>query len=226
AALGHTDRARQLLNQDATRLDLRIGTGDFGEQPPSSHHIYFWSIGAHRAPLDTAAQFGHLKTRDAMLAFATPLQRFRHACRRADADHAKAIVRAEPGILGTIGPDDHRMLSDAAWDGDAAAVRLMLGLGFDPATPGHDAGNALHCASWQGAADVVAALLESAAGRALINAREPHHGSTPLGWCCHGSLHGPRDKDFAQVAALLIAHGATVEPFEASEEVEDILSAR
>jgi ankyrin repeat protein len=99
----------------------------------------------------------------------------------------------------------------------------MLSLGFDPATPGQDSGTALHCASWQGSAATVAAILATPAGRALIDLRDPHHGSTVLGWCCHGSLHGPRGGDHAAVARLLLAHGATVESLDASDAVEQVL---
>ncbi len=223
AALGRTDDVRALLTQDSSLLDLRTGHNAYGAQPPSSDHIYTWSIGANRTPLDVAAQFEQYETLSAMLEFATPAQRLHSACRRADADAARAVMREHPALMSSLTPRDRRAITDAAWDGDAAAVALMLDLGFDPGTTGHDAGTALHCASWQGSAETVAAILATPAGRALIDAREPHHGSTPLGWCCHGSLHGPRAGDFAQVARVLIAHGAAVEPFDASEAVEQVL---
>lgn len=223
AALGRTDDVRSQLSRDPARLELRTAQGPYGAQPPSADHIYTWSLGANRSPLDVAAQFEHPETLVAMLTFATPVQRLRAACRRADAAAAHAVVREHPTLMRTLAAGDRRAITDSAWDGDAAAVTLMLALGFDPGTPGHDAGTALHCASWQGSAETVAAILATPPGRALIDSREPHHGSTALGWCCHGSLHGPRAGDFVEVARLLIAHGATVEPFEASEAVEQVL---
>jgi hypothetical protein len=39
-------------------------------------------------------------------------------------------------------------------------------------------------------------------------AGDAQHGGTPLGWCCHGSLHGNRTHDHAEVARLLLAAGA------------------
>jgi hypothetical protein len=226
SALGRTDEVRARLKADPTVLELRTGHDAFGAQPPSADHIYTWSIGVNRSPLDVAAQFEQHETLDAMLPYATPVQRLRFACRLADAETAQAIVRAQPGLVASLAPRDRRAITDAAWDGNAAAVALMLSLGFDPGTPGHDSGTALHCASWQGSAETVAAILATPAGRALIDAREPNHGSTALGWCCHGSLHGPRGGDHAEVARLLIAHGAIVEPFEASDEVEGVLNSR
>jgi len=223
AALGLTDEVRARLTENPALLELRTGHDAYGAHPPSADHIYTWSIGVNRSPLDVAAQFEQRETLEAMLPFATPVQRLRFACRRADAEAAQAIIRAEPSIVQSLAARDRRAITDAAWDGNAAAVALMLALGFDPGTPGHDSGTALHCASWQGSAASVAAILATPAGRAIIDAREPNHGSTALGWCCHGSLNGPRDGDHAEVARLLIAHGATVEPFEASEAVEQVL---
>jgi hypothetical protein len=67
AALGLTDRARTMLEREPALLDLRTGRGAYGERPPSSQHIYFWTIGDGRSPLDVAAQFGQDATMQAML---------------------------------------------------------------------------------------------------------------------------------------------------------------
>ncbi len=225
AALGLTDDARAMLRRDATLLDEQTGRGRYADVPPSSSHIYLWTIGSNRSPLDVAAQFGHDDTLAAMLPFATPVQRLRLVCRRADAVGARALMREHPNVVSSLGRDDLRAITDAAWDGNAPAVTLMLELGFDPATPGQDMGTALHCASWQGSAPTVAAILAHPAARLLITHRESHHGGTPLGWCCHGSLHGPHEGDFVQVAKLLLEAGAQREALEASDEVEAVLAA-
>lgn len=224
SALGMTDVARSMLEREPTLLDAQTGHGQYAAIPPSSQHIYVWTIGSNRSPLDVAAQFGHPDTLDAMLPFATPVQQLRLACRRADAAAARALVRAHPSLVASLGAADQRAITDAAWDGNASAVALMLELGFDPATPGQDSGTALHCAAWQGSAATIEAILQHPAGRALVDHREPNHGSTALGWCCHGSLHGPRGGDFAAVARMLVASGSPVEPFDASDEVEAVLA--
>jgi len=74
AALGLTDRARALLQRDPALLDEQTGRGTYAEMPPSSFHIYFWSIGSDLSPLTVATQFGHDDTLAAMQAFATPGQ--------------------------------------------------------------------------------------------------------------------------------------------------------
>ncbi|HEX6053599.1 MAG TPA: ankyrin repeat domain-containing protein, partial [Gemmatimonadaceae bacterium] len=43
AALGLADRARELLEADPSLLDLNTSRGEYGEKPPSSYHIYFWT---------------------------------------------------------------------------------------------------------------------------------------------------------------------------------------
>lgn len=54
-----------------------------------------------------------------------------------------------------MSPSQHRALADAALEGDARAVALLLSLGFDPRVPGHDSGSALHLAAWAGAVEMV-----------------------------------------------------------------------
>jgi ankyrin repeat protein len=212
AALGLTDRARQMLETDPGLLALRTGQGVYGEKLPSSYHIYVWTIGTSLTPLDVAAQFEHPETVAMMSRFATPVGRFQAACRAGNAALARAIHRQEPGLVAGMAPGEHRLITDAAWAGDADAVELMLELGFDPRTPGHDGGTALHCAAWQGSAATVEALLRHPLGLACVPVADAHYGATPLGWCCHGSLHGPRTGDHARIALLLLRAGARPGP--------------
>ena len=225
AALGLTSRVRSLLEADASLLDVRTGRGDYGEKPPSSYHIYFWTIGDGLSPLDVASQFEQTGTVEVMLAFATPAQRLISACRQGDADSARAIVRDHPRIVASMAPDQHRAISDAAWSGDARAVGLMLELGFDPRTPGHDSGTALHCAAWEGSVETVEALLRHSDARTLLSIRDARYGATPLGWCCHGSLHGNTRRDHATVARRLVDAGAEVgrDATDASPSVQAVL---
>jgi ankyrin repeat protein len=226
AALGLADRISAMLQADPILLDLRIGRGDYAEQPPSSYHIYFWTIGDSRSPLDVAAQFEQQQALRIMSEFASPLQRLLLACRRNDEAQARLLLREHPGIIESMTTDDHRAISDAAWNGDARAVALMSELGFDPRTPGHDSGTALHCAAWEGSAETVAVLLRRPDARSLVAIRDAHYGGTPLGWCCHGSRFGNTSHDHAGVARLLLEAGARPGPDtgEASPSVEAVLS--
>ncbi|HEY0808672.1 MAG TPA: ankyrin repeat domain-containing protein, partial [Longimicrobiales bacterium] len=159
AALGLSDVVQSMLAANRDLLNLRTGQSEYGEKPPSSYHIYTWTIGDSRSPLDVAAQFEQQETLAVMLQFASPQQRLQLACRRGDEAGARAVVRDHPGLIESMSPEDHRALADAAWNGDARAVTLMLELGFDPRVTGHNAGTPLHLAAWEGSAEVVRALL-------------------------------------------------------------------
>src|SRR6267154_457028 len=226
AALGLSARARAMLQDNPKLLDLRTGQGDYAEHPPSSYHIYFWTIGDSRSPLEVAAQFEQQETVATMMEFTSSLQRLLLACRRGDEAGARALLRENPGIIESMTPGDHRAISDAAWHGDARAVALMSDLGFDPRTPGHDSGTAWHCAAWEGSADTVAVLLRRGDAPDLVSIRDAHYNATPLGWCCHGSLFGNTKHDHAGVAKLLLEAGARPGPgpIEASPSVEAVLT--
>ena len=231
AALGLTDRVRAMLQANAALLDQRTGQGDYGERPPSSYHIYLWTIGPNLTPLQTAAQFRQGQTVEFMRQFASAEQRLMLACHEGNSRDARAIVASEPGIVERLGPDDRRALTDAAWRANAPAVDLMLELGFDPSvvsTTGATGGTALHCAAWEGSVECVTAILRFPAGRALVHVLDASFHGTPLGWCCHGSLNcGRSGANHAEVARLLIAGGAraTDGMRAASEPVRNVIDA-
>jgi ankyrin repeat protein len=135
-------------------------------------------------------------------------------------------LRENPGIIESMTADDHRAITDAAWNGNARAVALMSEIGFDPRTPGQDTGTALHCAAWVGSTETVAALLRRPDAQTLLSIRDAMHGGTPLGWCFHGSRFGNTSHDHAGVAKLLLEAGAQPGPdsIEASPAVKAVLS--
>jgi ankyrin repeat protein len=226
AALGLTQRMRALLDADASLVELRTGLGEYGEQPPSSFHIYTWTIGQHLSPLQVAAQFGHDETLDLLRSFASLKHRLIAACARGRRQEAIDLLDDSPGLLDELTTADLRVLPDAGWAGHEAAVDLMLSIGFDPAATGQDGGTVLHCAAWQGSAACVETALRHDGVRALLEARDGVHGSTPLGWCCHGSRHcASRAADHAQVARLLLQAGARPGPNldDATDEVRDVI---
>lgn len=208
AALGETSRALVLVEHNPDVLTLRTGQGAYAEVPPSSYHIYLWTIGANLTPLQTAARFGHHATIAALEPYADDAQRLLLACHLGDREKARAIMRNNPDIVATLGPDDRRALTNEAWTANAKAVTLMLELGFDPSEEANG-GTALHCAAWEGCAECVEALLRYDSGRALLAVRDPHFGGTPLDWCRHGAANCSRKgADHAAVERLLVAAAA------------------
>jgi ankyrin repeat protein len=213
AALGLTDRLRSLLAADPSLVSARTSTGTYAEQPPSSFHIYNWTLGKNLSPLQVAAQFGHDDAVEALWAFASPKDRLITACTRGREQDARAVLDAHPGLLGELTPADARALPDAGWAGNEAAVDLMLRLGFDAAAQGQDGGTVLHCAAWQGAVESVRAALGHESARAHVETRDPTHDSTPLGWCFHGAQYRANPEgDYPAVARLLLEAGARPGP--------------
>jgi hypothetical protein len=230
AALGLTNLALALVDADPSVLELRTSQGAYAEQPPSSYHIYAWTIGPNLTPLQTAARFGRGETVDALRRVAPIEPRFLLACHQGDRDAALALVSAYPGLVESLGTADKRALADEAWAANAPAVELMMELGFDPTVISSNGGagaTALHCAAWEGSARSVAAILRHPARAQLVRTRDATHHGTPLGWCCHGSLHcGRRGAEHAEVARLLIGAGANPEPeMEASPAVQAVLAS-
>jgi ankyrin repeat protein len=224
AALGLTERLRRLLQENPSLIELRTGHGYYGEQPPSSFHIYTWTIGQHLSPLQVAAQFEQHEAFDILQAFASPKDRFVAACAQARVQEATELLRKWPRLLNDLNADDMRVLPDAGWAGNEAAVDFMLAIGFDAAATGQDGGTVLHCAAWQGAAACVAAALRYGHARALIEVRDRVHGSTPLGWCCHGARYcANKSGDYPAVAQLLLDAGARPGP-NLEDAPEDVLA--
>lgn len=216
AALGLTERVRAMVADDPHVLELRTSQGHYAEQPPSSYHIYQWTLGPSLTPMQVAVRRGHRETLAAMMPTASPVQRLLLACHEGNGDDARAIVRENPGIVEGLTGADRRALTDEAWTANAPAVALMMELGFDPAAPaltGPGGGNALHCAAWEGSTACVAAIVKYPSGRALLASHDPSYNGTPLSWCWHGAENcGRLGADHRGVALLLVQAGAKPSP--------------
>ena len=193
AAVGHDVAIlRALLDADAP-LDARRDDGRTA-----------WQLamrGGHAAAAAFLAERGATAT-------LSPVDELVAACAARDADVARRIAAAHPGIVATLGPDDRDALGLAVLTDDLATVTLMTGLGWPLTHEGEWGGTPLHWAAWNGRTAIVRQLL--AAG-APVNARDSRYGSSPLAWCCHGSVHCDRanDIDHPAIAAMLLDAGAT-----------------
>lgn len=211
AALGLSERARDILESDPSVLSWRTGQGRYAENAPGSFHIYQWTLGATLSPLQVAAGRGMKDTLRVMEEYASLSERLIAACHAGDREKAMVIVDEHPRVMDTLTPTQRHAVADEAWRANGPAVALLLELGFDPAQPGHMRASALHLASWQGSVESVSAILSDPGGRALIDVREASHQGTPLSWCCHGSRNcGSPKADHGAVARLLISAGSKV----------------
>jgi ankyrin repeat protein len=207
ARLGDLALATRLLDADPACVSARINEPGYAPVPPFS--TYCWSIGFDLSPHDVALRFGHTDVH-ALLAARSPSRvRFVQALLSADERGARDLLTGEPTLMASMTRTEHGHLAHAIFQGHYAAAALMLRLGFDPSAPGVDGGSALHAACWVGNVALVEAIV--AHGGVPIDARDPTHGGTPLGWAAFGSVHRrAQGAAYPAVIDRLVAAGADI----------------
>jgi len=207
-------------------IGLLIGHGADPAQPGPDGHTAAWLATVYgRADLE--ADLG-------TQADVTDTARFAGACRRGDRATATAIQAADPTVASRLAQGERAALVHAAEAGDAAAVALMLDLGFPvAATRLDDGATALHAAAYAGSAPVVRLLIERGAELEALDARWQ---AAPLDWAAVGSGYRPGSAphpDWAATVRALIEAGASTagislgpdDPKPPSPEVADLLRA-
>lgn len=207
ARLGDIALATRLLDTDPASVAARINKPGYPPVPP--FNIYCWSIGFGMSAHEAALKFDHRDVHDLLAARSPARIRFINALLTADEHAAKAVLAEDPSLLPSLTRQDHAHLAQAIFHERFDAADLMLTLGFDPAAPGVDGGSALHAACWVGSVRMVERLL--ARGGVPLDARDPTHQSTPLGWAAFGSVHRrAAGADYPAVADRLVAAGADI----------------
>jgi hypothetical protein len=109
-------------------------------------------------------------------------------------------------VWSTLTPEQHTVIADAAHADNAAAVVLMLDLGFDPLARGVDQWEPVRWAAFHGNVPMLQRLLVH---NPPIGVPDPTYGGTPIGQCLYGSRHGwnCRKGDFATAVRLLLDAG-------------------
>lgn len=161
------------------------------------------------SPHEVASRFGHGDVHELLTGRSPTRFRLIDAIRAADKHAVNATLAEEPSLLPSMTREDHSQLAQALFHERFDAADLMLRLGFDPAAPGVDGGTALHAACWVGNVRMVERLLTR--GGVALDARDPTHQSTPLGWAAFGSVHRRAPgADYPAVADRLVAAGADI----------------
>jgi ankyrin repeat protein len=207
ARLGDVALAARLLDADPSCAGARVNQPGYDPVPPS--HIYCWLLGFGSSPHEVAARFGHHDVAGLLAARSSPRVRFVNALAAADEKAATAVLAGSPSLVSSLSREEHGHLALAIFHERFEAADLMIGLGFDPAAPGVDGGTALHAACWVGNARLVERLI--AHGGVPLDARDPTHRSTPLGWAAFGAAHRRAPgADYPGVAERLVAAGADI----------------
>lgn len=202
----HGDRAlaERALQEDPDGLGSVVGTGKFTAQTGGDIYSYILTGGAR--PLPVAAHFRHEALTEWLLTKASPAERLLFFCIEGKEAAASEVLSRHPGLLEALTPAELRALPDAVLNGNRPGIRTCLALGFPLHGRGMDQGSVLHLAAWKGDKELVGELIRRGAN--LEDAQDAH-GSTPLGWACHGSRFcGSTEGDYPGVVGVLLAAGA------------------
>jgi hypothetical protein len=207
ARLGDAALATRLLDADPGCAAARVNEPGYPPVPPFA--IYCWTLGFGVSPHEVAARFGHPEVHELLVASSPVRARLITALLAGDEQPVRALLAEAPSLLSSLTPPEHGHLAHAVFQQRFAAAELMLRLGFDPAAPGPDGGTALHAACWVGSVPLVEHIL--ARGGVPVDARDPTHDSTPLGWAAFGSVHRRAPGgDYPGLADRLVAAGADI----------------
>ncbi len=146
---------------------------------------------------------------------------FLAACTSANRAEATRLLKEMPGIFGTLTEAQLRLLPDKASQGELAAVKVMVEMGWPVAARGGDwNASALNLAVFRGDAEMTAYLLDHGASW------EERHGfgGNVMGTLGYGSSYEPAEGGVCLACAeLLVAHGMPLptEEYNFSEEVTE-----
>jgi ankyrin repeat protein len=206
ARLGDAALAKKLIEENPNCLAARVNIDGYDRVP--RFNIYCWTLGFYMSPHEVALKFEHRDVYELLWKHSSPKVRLLEAAMRADEPAARQAIREDSTLPSSLMPADHALLAHAVFQNREAAAKLMLELGFDPMARGQDGGTALHMAAWVANLELIDKLLARGAD---VNAIDPTHGSTVLGWAAYGSVHRRREgADYVAAVERLVAAGADV----------------
>jgi hypothetical protein len=233
ARLGDVDLADRLIAQDPSSLRARVNAAGYDRVPP--FNIYCWTLGWFLSPHEVALKFNQAATYQRLWDNSPTDVRWTIACSRDDTSTARQLLKEHPDLPRQISPQDQQVLPFSMFHNRIDAVKLMLSAGFDPMARGTDGGTLLHCAAWHGNVEIVRLLLTEHRDRVDLNAVDPTHNATPLGWTAHGSKYSflKESGDYPAVARMLVEAGArlnrsgppTPAQRETDEQIQKLLGA-
>ena len=241
-----TAKVRLLLEHDAGReVERSLLWAIYRERSPEvlrllvehGADLHAWDEQNERTPYGLAWRMGRPDLCELLADLGArrevgPVDELIGLCFAGDRAGAERLAREDPERAERVRSEFFEALHQAAAEGRAAAVEILLDLGVPIDLPGQMGGTPLHHAAWWGHGDVVALLL--ARGADLHRRAEPGTGGTPLAWTAHGSFHSPGPvagggTEHRRIAELLVAAGAQVEPDmidAAAEELAEWLRER
>jgi ankyrin repeat protein len=219
--LGDVELVKRCLAMDPNCANARVGEGEFVSKDSSGGHIYLYTIGQTARPILVAAKHKHRAVVELLLQNSPPAERFLVACSQADEKAIRAMLKKQPDLVKTLTPEQSALVSEAAWEGRADAVRAMLDAGFDVNARNREGMAALHSAAVWGNLPLVEMILKHQPDLTLKN----NHGGTALSTCAWGSMNfKAKAGRYAECAERLIQAGSEIpERWSGSPEVAAVL---
>ncbi|MGH9082977.1 MAG: ankyrin repeat domain-containing protein, partial [Acidimicrobiales bacterium] len=186
---------------------------------------------AGRSALRCAVRAGHAETA-ALLVHSgatddsTDVDRFIGACLAGERHLAEQLLVEHPELRQQFTEEDRAVIVGAAASSPAAAVAMMLALGFSPNARNGLGEQPLHSAAYQGNAAVIRLLLDAGAE---VDGRDDRFEGTPLAFATVGSgEQAGKPGEWIETVRLLIEAGASKEGVwisgkPPSEEVAEVL---
>jgi ankyrin repeat protein len=221
SASGTAPVMQALLDAGADPTKLVAETGDPDHATPDGLSPLRLAI---RADNEQTASLLHAR---GLADDATDIDRFLGACARGERATAERLLAAHPRLRDQLSDRDQAAIVDVAGSGSAAAaVRLMLELGFSPHARNNLGETPLHLAAAAGDPDTVRLLLDHGAE---LDARDANYHGTPLGYATVSSGEPRRsDNDWPATVRLLLDAGGDrtgvwVPDMPPSEDVAEVL---
>lgn len=225
SAVGDLALVEGILDDNPETIRVTVSEQYFPKRDPrSGGSIYFFGFGVSRSPHLVAHQFGHTTVFELLMQRSAPWLRLVQAAEIGDQTRVEKILEKHPSVIAKLPSNAARRIMGAAVRNNAAAVEMLLELGWPVSAALDNNQTALHYAAWHGNLAMVRTLI---AHQAQINIFESEHGGSPLAWALHGSLHSwERDKgDYEEVTRELLAAGADIPKHDGSlDATEGVLA--
>jgi len=227
AALGNLALVRKHLDADPASIHKSVSEHYFPKKDPrAGGTIYIWYLGSNKTAHIVAREFRHEEIFRLLMERSPAELKLSLACELGDEAAFQSLLTNHPGLAQSLSDDQRRKIVAAAEANNTQAVRLMLVAGWPVDVRGGMGGTALHFASWHGNTEMIRELLKR---YPPLEATDPSHGDTPLGWALHGSRKSweRHNGDYAVAVEMLLQAGAKVpeltETLEVSAPVRAVL---
>ena len=211
--LGDTALLAEALAAHPGAIRARVNEAGYPLTPQAdgAHEYLYGFGGAGWSPHQIALRMGREDALALLMQNSPPDVKLLAYCAAGDAEGARQMAAAHPGLVSGLSRADQRQLLNAAYSGEAEIVRLMASLGFDLHVLDNDHLTPLHWAAFHGDLEVTRALLDADEDPPLewVN----NFGGTVFSACMFGKGHSwMPGGDHLACLQLLAEAGAVVKP--------------